>query len=158
MKAKERLERYGTKAYAKMTHKKWTEEYHQAYCEKYDEKLPRGKPTKYTVTKWSITMEKNGRQVTHEVQSRLHAKKDTKRDLEEAFRKAQAIEGESGWTLVWIESRGKKVYYHEETKITEQKVKVKVKSEEEGVKYGRMLKKIGYTAEEVLAALKKEGY
>jgi len=176
--AKERLHRYGTKAYAKMRGVEWTQEFHQRMCKKYGEKFADIKPVRYGVTKWKMVLQKHGdvtqmREVT--VDSALHQQPDLERDVLEAEKAAQAEMRESGWVVVDVEYLGRKYVYHYEPtrqqKLTEielpkkaaeeieevitEKIKETVKEtlQEKRISIAKAMKAAGYSAKEVAQAL-----
>ena len=166
MLAKERLHRYGTRAYAKMRGVEWTQEFHQRMCEKYGEKFADIKPVRYGVTKWKMVLQKHGdvtqmREVT--VESALHQKTDLERDVKEAEKIAQAEMRESGWVVVDVKYLGREYVYHYEPtkqqKLTEIKVQpqpqptIKETLQEKRISIAKAMKAAGYSAKEVAQAL-----
>ena len=118
MKAKERIRRYGIKAYIKTcTHKEATEESISKYKDKYGILMPEDRPVRYQQTYWSMVLKKKG--VKHRVscESKAHKESNNERDIGEAFREAEGKLGSSGWELVKAEYKGKRFLYHEEEEI-----------------------------------------
>ena len=175
MKARERLRRYGTKAYAKMRGVEWSQEFHQRMCEKYGEKFADIRPVRYGVTKWKMVLQKNDRIREVTVDSALHQQSNLERDVLEAEKAAQAEMRESGWVVVDVEYLGRKYVYHYEPtrqqKLTEiempkkaaeeieevirEKVKETVKEtlQEKRISIAKAMKAAGYSAKEVAQAL-----
>ena len=175
MKAKERLHRYGTRAYARMSGKKWTQEFHQRMCKKYGENFADIKPVRYGVTKWKIVMTNGKEERTVTVESALHQKPDLERDIKEAEKVARGEIGESGWYPIKEKTKylGREyVYHYEPTKIEipkkaaqeieeviTEKVKETVKEtiQERRTSYAKALKDVGFSAKEILEAFKEVG-
>ena len=165
MLAKERLHRYGTKAYAKMRGVEWTQEFHDKLCEKYGEKFADIRPVRYGVTKWKMVLQKNDRVREVTVDSALHQQPDLRRDVIEAEKAAQAEMRESGWVVIDVEYLGRKYVYHYEPtrqqKLTEiqpqpqpkpQKT-VKKTLQEKRTSIAKAMKAAGFSAKEVAQAL-----
>ena len=165
MLAKERLHRYGTKAYAKMRGVEWTQEFHDKLCEKYGEKFADIRPVRYGVTKWKMVLQKNDRVREVTVDSALHQQPDLRRDVIEAEKAAQAEMRESGWVVIDVEYLGRKYVYHYEPtrqqKLTEiqpqpqpkpQKT-VKETLQEKRISVAKAMKAAGFSAKEVAQAL-----
>ena len=165
MRAKERLHRYGTRAYAKMRGVEWTQEFHDKLCKKYGEKFADIKPIRYGVTKWKMVLQKNERTREVTVESALHEQPNLERDVKEAEKLAQAEMRESGWVVVDVKYLGREYVYHYEPtrqqKLTEIKVQpqpqpqpaVKETLQEKRISVAKAMKAAGFSAKEVAQAL-----
>ena len=163
MKTAERLHRYGTKAYAKMRGVEWTQEFHDKLCKKYGEKFADIRPVRYGVTKWYITLEKNGKRRSVTVESALHQQPDLERDVKEAEKWAQMEMRESGWVVIDAYYRGREYVYHYEPtrqqKLTEIQPQpqpqptVKETLQEKRISIAKAMKAAGFSAKEVAQAL-----
>ena len=167
MKAKERLHRYGTKAYAKMRGVEWTQEFHDKLCKKYGEKFGDTRPVRYGVTKWEIVMTNGKEEKTVIVESALHQKPDLERDIKEAEKVARGEIGESGWYPIKEKTKylGREYVYHYEPtrqqKLTEIQPQpqpkpqptIKETLQEKRTSIAKAMKAAGFSAKEVAQAL-----
>ena len=164
MLAKTRLHRYGTRAYAKMRKVKWSKDFHQKLCEKYGEDFAENRPTRYGVTKWYITLEKNGKKRSVRVESALHKKPDLDRDTLEAAKAAQREMRESGWKIIDAYYRGREYVYVKEpqkeiTEIPQPQPTVKVKEtlQEKSDRIAKSMRAAGASWKDIAEVLKEVG-
>ncbi len=160
MKAKDRIKRYGLKAYIKTClHKEPTPELIAKYQEKYG-KVPIEKPIRYQQTFWNITYQDESSGAIEEIKnvsSKAHKIPNDERDLQEAINNGQYKLGGSNWKAIRWEKVGKRYIYHEEKeRKPERKEKErKIISAEQIAEIAKGLKMAGLSAEEIGRAIKE---